>query len=113
MAQPTTGTWTLGNIAEAPWFARMAAVIDKDNKEYGERSEPTSLDMEIAGGEWLSEATLRALEKELGRECGAAVDEEMHVNVLLQTWVFEAAAATDGRTVEQLLRQREMFWESE
>lgn len=106
-------TWTLSNINEAPWFDRMATVIDKDNKEYGKRSDPTSLDLEVADGGWLSEATLGALEKQLGRRLDVSVDEEMHVNVLLQTWIFEAAAVQDETTLEAKLRQREMFWESD
>lgn len=113
MAQATIGTWTLGNITEAPWFDRIAAVINKDNKEYGEKNDPTSLDLEVADGGWLSEATLEALEKQLGRQLYVSADEQMHVNVLLQMWVFEAVSATEGITVERLLRQREMFWESE
>ena len=106
-------TWTLSNINEAPWFDRMAAVIDKDNKEYGEKSDPTSLDLEIVDGGWLSDATLAALEKQLGRQIDVTACEEPHVNVLLQTWIFEAAAKQDETTLEAKLRQREMFWETD
>lgn len=103
-------TWTLNNIKEAPWFDRMAAVISKDNKEYGEKNDPTSLDLEVAEGGWLSEATLDTVEQQLGRQLYVSADEEAHVNVLLQTWIFESSAAQDETTLEAKLRQRERVW---
>lgn len=106
-------TWTLSNVNEAPWFDRMATVIDKDNKECGEKSDPTSLDLEVAEGGWLSEATLAALEEQMGRQLDVSADEETRVNVLLKTWILEAAAVRDETTLEAKLRQLEMFWESD